>query len=74
MSQYACIIRRCECPQPHKDGVFVVRVMHANRRQWKCRLCPHYSSLAAAIAGAKMKRLILAMGEALTYARYPEQA
>jgi len=70
MSSYSCVIRRCECSTPHKDGAIVVRVLHSNKRQWACRLCPHYSTLAAAIAGAKMKKLILAIGEALTADRY----
>jgi hypothetical protein len=49
-------IAQCSCKVPHKDGVFVVRLVHSNRREWACRLCPHYSTATAAREGANMKR------------------
>lgn len=57
MSADSCVIRRCSCQKPHKDGQYVVRFLYlSNGKEWPCRLCPHYSTLAAAIDGAKWKR------------------
>lgn len=73
MSMQQAVIRRCDCKRPHKDGVYVVRFIHLrNRREWACRLCPHFANLSDAIAHAKHMRIVRAIGEALTFAKYNE--
>ena len=50
------MVAECTCKKPHKNGKVVVRFVHSNKREWPCRLCPHFETVADAIDGAKRHR------------------
>lgn len=71
MSDGLFVVRRCSCSKPHKDGSIVVRFVYAsNKREWACRLCPHFTTVDAAVAKARTMRNVREIGNALTYAKY----